>query len=677
MGKRFSAIIALALCTSLGGCAGEDLGTVAVMGPAAAHPQVASGDAQPSVWVRDCAKDIAAIEQDISALEAFTGPYMPDSVLDPLNRIEMRIANGATFAGLMENVHPDAEVRDAASTCTTAYSDLSTRLSLSHAIYQAVRKTDVSNTADDTQRYHFLTLQTFTLAGVDRDAETRARIRELNDRITRLGQAFDRNILEDVRYIEVAPEELDGLPADFIAAKDTTEDGKIRISTRYVDTVPIYTYAHSDDLRRRLREVDQSRAYPQNAAVLKELLEQRHELASLLGFDSYADLITRDKMIGSADNALAFINRIHTLAQPAAQRDVARFLARLQEMDPDATRVERWQTFYLEELIRREEYQVDANELRQYFPYSQVRDGIFGLVEHLFDVRIRPWQTDTWHPSVKAYEMYQGSDLIGRFFLDMHPRAGKYQHAAAFINTVGVEDVQIPTSTLVCNFAGGDDPNGLMEYSEVRTFLHEFGHLIHSLFGGHQRYVRLSGIATEWDFVEAPSQMLEEWMYDEETLRTFAINAAGEAIPGDLVARLRAARDFGDGATTAVQMYYAALSLQYHRLAPDTFELLDKMVELETTYSPFPHQKNTYFFANLGHLNGYSAIYYTYMWSKVIAVDMFSEFEEQGLRDKRTARRYRDRILTPGGSRPAAQLVEDFLGRPYSFDAFAKRLSED
>lgn len=631
---------------------------------------------QADPWLMDCQADIAQIRSDIARLESYDGPLTVETILAPLNLIELRIYDGSNISSLIENVHPDPVVRERASQCTTAYADAGIQLSLSRAIYDAVNQVDISASPADTRRYLALTLQGFRLAGVDKDEDTRRRIRELNDRITRLGQEFDRNILEDVRYIEVPVEELDGLPEDFIAGKTVDELGNVRLSTRYVDSIPVYTYVHSDKVREQLRQLDRSRGYPQNEQVLKNLLIARHELANLLGFENFADFITSDKMIGSGDNALAFIQQIHAMAEPVATRDIEKLLAHLRQFEPDASEVQRWQATYLEEMIRRQDYNINATELRQYFSYGKVKEGIFNLVEHLFDVDIRPWDTAVWHESVEAYEMYEDNQLIGRFFLDMHPRDGKYQHAAAFSYLTGIRDRQLPVSVLVCNFAGGDDPQEPMEYSEVRTFLHEFGHLLHSLFGGHQRWARLSGIATEWDFVEAPSQMLEEWMYDEETLQSFAINDKGEPIPSELVESLQAARHFGEGAMTNVQMYYSALSLEYHRLSPESLDLTDEMLKLEATYSPYPHQKDTYFYANLGHLNGYSAIYYTYMWSNVIARDMFSRFEENGLRDKQTALAYRDKVLAPGGLKPAAQLVEDFLGRPYNFQAFSRFLAQ-
>ena len=628
-----------------------------------------------AVKFRDqCNAWLAELDKAITALEAIAAPHTVTRVLEPLNDLQITLFDSASQAGLFEAVHPDEGVREAAGACTSALSDMGTRLSLSRPIYDAVAAVDVGAEAADTRRYHDLTLRAFRLAGVDRDDATRATVRELNDRITRLGQAFDKNILEDVRYIEVDRADLEGLPEDFIAGKPVEDNGKIRLSTRYVDIIPVYTYAHSDEVRRLLRREERSRGYPANDQILTDLLSARHQLAGLLGFDNYADLITADKMVGSATNAQQFIDSFHALVTPAAERDMATLLARLRQIDPDATEVQRWQATYLEELVRREQYQVDAAEIRQYFPYARVRDGMFALVENLFAVQIRPWHAETWHPSVESYEMVQDGQVIAHFHLDMHPREGKYQHAAAFSTRVGIAGRQLPVSTLVCNFAGGDDPMAVMEFSEVRTFLHEFGHLLHALFGGQQRWASLSGIATEWDFVEAPSQMLEEWMYDPDTLQSFAINSAGERIPLETIQRLNAASHFGEGLMGNLQIYYSALSLAYHRDDPATFNLLDRMLELEKHYSPMPHQEDTYFYANLGHLNGYSAIYYTYMWSKVIAVDLFSEFARAGLDNREVALRFRDRVLAPGGSKPAARLVEDFLGRAYSLDAFAASL---
>jgi thimet oligopeptidase len=632
--------------------------------------------ADAKAFEKKCQTDLAKISALLRKQEKIAEPLTVKTVLVPLNELQIALSNGARLSSTYKSVHPDPDLRKVATDCLVKYSDIGTQLSLSRATYDAVNMLDVSHEPDDTKRFHKLTLRGFRLSGVDKDEETRNKIRALSDEITQIGQTWDKNILDDVRYLEVTTEELQGLPQDYIDAHPPGENGLIKISTRYPDIYPIYTFAESDEVRRRLRQKERSRAYPQNEPVLKSLLEKRYELATILGYDNFADQVTADKMIGSGTKAQEFIDRVSKLAKPAQEADVKQLLKRLKQIDSSASEVNRWQVSYLQELVKKEQYQLDAAEVRQYFSYGKVRDGIFELVSNLFNVEIRPWQTTTWHPSVESYEMLQDGKVFAQFHLDMHPREGKYQHAAAFGTRAGISGRQLPLTTLVCNFPGEKDPNELMEFDQVSTFLHEFGHLIHGLFAGNHRWDSLTGIATEWDFVEAPSQMLEEWIYDLETLQGFATNAAGEPIPAELVEKLNRARWFGEGLTTGIQMYYASLSLNYHSSDPATFELLPKMLELEQRYSPLPHQDGTYFFTNLGHLNGYSAIYYTYMWSKVIAADLLTEFKKEGMHNTSTALRYRQTILSQGGAKPAAELVSDFLGRSYNFDAFANDLKK-
>jgi thimet oligopeptidase len=424
----------------------------------------------------------------------------------------------------------------------------------------------------------------------------------------------------------------------------------------------------------RMYKAARQRAYPANREVLKKLLTLRHELAELLDYDNFADYITADKMIGSARNAGDFIDRIHQVVMPRSQQDYAVLLQRLRKIDPSATQVNDWQKIYLENLIKNDVYTLDSQEVRRYFSYPKVRQGIFDLVENLFQVSIKPWQTQVWHPSVEAYEIWDGEQRIGQFYLDMHPREGKYQHAAQFGLRDGVAGVQLPLAALVCNFPGGDGGVALLEHDQVETFLHEFGHLLHSMFGGQLPWVSLAGTNVQRDFVEAPSMMLEEWVWDKDTLQTFASDVDGKVIPEDLVTRMNTARQFGKGVFIRQQLFYAALSLNYYNRDPGTLDLDVTMMELQKRYSPFAYVEDTFFYTSFGHLDNYSAIYYTYMWSLALATDMFGEFQRAGLRDPVVAKRYRDAVLAPGASKPAAQLVEDFLGRPFSLDTFAKSL---
>jgi thimet oligopeptidase len=321
---------------------------------------------------------------------------------------------------------------------------------------------------------------------------------------------------------------LAGLPDDYIAAHQPGEDGKIRISTRYPDVFPFFDYADSHELRRQMQTIYLNRGYPQNEESLKRLLAARHTLAQLIGYDNYAQLVIADKMAGSPEKVQAFLEQLKGYTAESQDREYEILLSRLRQDQPDADRLERWQAGYIEEKVRREQFDVDSKIVRQYFSYNNTRDGILSMVQDLFQVRIEPWDGYTWHEDVNAYQLLDGDEVIGRFYLDMHPRDGKYQHAAMFPFVNGIEGQQLPIAGLICNFSAGDEP---MQHSQVQTFLHEFGHLIHWLFAGHQRWNNVSGISTEWDFVEAPSQMLQEWVWDYDTISRFAKNSAGEPIP--------------------------------------------------------------------------------------------------------------------------------------------------
>ena len=506
--------------------------------------------------------------------------------------------------------------------------------------------------------------------------------------IAELGQIFSKNIRDDVRHIVIqSADDLAGLPQDYIDKLSKNEQGLWLITTDYPSVFPFLRYAHSDKQRQAIYQQFLNRGYPANESVLQSIITKRHQLASSLGYKNYAAYATELAMIENPDNAAQFINKVSTLAAPRAKRDYAQLLAQLQQTQASASSVGNWQKSFLEQQVKKQHYQFDSKAIRQYFPYLQVKRGVFDLVGELFGLKIIDWQSPVWDSSVTAHQLQtQQGETLGYFYLDMHPREGKYKHAAHFGIQTGVANKQLPVSALICNFPGADQTLnalgqpidlGLMEHGQVETFLHEFGHLLHSLIGGHQPWSGLSGIATERDFVEAPSQLLEQWVWDFDSLQRFAINSDGEAIPRTLVDKMVAARDFGVGTHILNQMFYAALSLNYYSIAPDSLDLKQTLIQLQSEYSPFDYMEDTHFFANFGHLFGYSARYYTYMWSEVIAADLFSEFKQKGLMNKSVAKRYHDQVLAPGGSQDAAKLIENFLGRPFNYQAFNERLNAE
>jgi len=623
---------------------------------------------------------LASAKQSLDRMLAVTGKRTIENTLKPYDEMMTYLDAVANQVSLIKEVHPDESVRTAAEKVSQKAEAFNTEVSLNRAVYDALAALDLAGADAETRYYVERTLRDFRLAGVDKDEATRKRIKELRDELVIIGQQFARNIRDDKRnVIANSVAELDGLPADYIARHKPAADGKITLTTDYPDSLPIFTYAKNEDLRKRMYIAYNNRAYPQNMAVLDRMIARRHELANLVGFENWADYITADKMVGSGKNASMFIDRVVEASKTMAAKEYQTLLARKQRDVPGAKVVNAWENAYYSELVRKTDYDFDSQSVRPYFQYDRVKQGLLDVTSKLFGVTFQPAKNvAVWHPSVEAYEMLEGGKVVGRFYLDMHPREGKYNHAAEFSTRTGIDGQQIPEATLVCNFPGGDanDP-GLMEHDDVQTFFHEFGHLIHDLFAGRHKWVGVGGTRTEQDFVEAPSQMLEEWTWDPATLRLFAKHyQTNEPIPVELVKQMRRASKFGKGIVVRTQMVYAKLSLSIYNQPPADVNTDTLVKTLMEKYRPFPFVDGTHFQTSFGHLDGYSAVYYTYMWSLVIAKDMFSQFDKSNLESPVVARRYRDHVLAPGGSQPANNLVESFLTRPFNFNAWQAWLEQ-
>jgi thimet oligopeptidase len=626
-----------------------------------------------------CDEHLTAVRDQRKLLVALGKPRHPpktaEMVVEHYNQLMVHLQTAEAESSLFRSVHPDAATRDAAGECEARVAALVTELSLDRPLYEVFADLDTKGQPADTVRLVSKTLFDFRRAGVDKDEATRQRIEALQKELVQASQAFDKAIVSDVRTVFFTPAELDGLPQDWLDGHKPGRDGKIAVTTNYPDLVPVLNYATNDQTRKQLYIVNKQRAWPVNDGNLKQILAVRYELAKLLGYDSWAAFVTADKMIGSDKKAQSFLERVSKASDARMKQDYAELLAELQRDQPKATEVGDWQQAYLLGQVKKRKFSFDAQALRSYLHYTKVRDGLLALTGKLFGVTFKPNTTaKTWHPDVTVYDVYEGDKLHGVIYLDMHPREGKYKHAAQFTLRNGVKDIQLPEGVLVCNFPHPRD-GGLMEHREVQTFFHEFGHLIHHTFGGHQRLARFSGVATEWDFVEAPSQIFEEWAKDYTTLSAFASNDKGEVIPKALVDKLVAAEEVGKGLWARHQLFYAALSLNMHSRDPKGLDHDALVADMMTKYSPYRLVADTHMQASFGHLNGYSAIYYTYMWSMVIAKDMFSAFEAGGIHSPKVAMHYRKTILEPGGSKDAAELVADFLGRPYDFGSFERWLN--
>lgn len=601
------------------------------------------------------------------------------NTLVPYDALVRIITEVSDQGELLFNVHPQASVRDAANQAYLSAKKFLTELSLNRSLYEAIKSLPLSKQDKETRYAVWKIRRDFRLAGVDRDEETRTKIKALNDEIAEIGATFDRNINEDVRSITVDnPNDLSGLPQDYLAAHPP-KDGRITISTTYPDAGPVFRYAHNEDVRRRLTKEFFERGYPKNLPVLERLLERRHELASTLGYENFASYVTKDKMIRSAEAARKFVDGLSKATESRMSRDTELLLERKRKDHPEANDIELWDDLYYTERVRAEQFDLDSKQIRPYLEFGKVRDGIFYVASRLFGIRFRPVNVQMWHESVETYDVYEGKKRLGRIYLDLHPRDGKYTQMATYWVAVGAKGKALPQVALVCNFPDPTKSAGpaLMEHSQVTIFFHEFGHLLHFIFSGKSRWLITSMPRIEWDFVEVPSQLFEEWAVKPESLRLFAKNSKGKPINIGMIERLHKAKTVARGLFTREDIFYAALSLAYYSQDPKSTDTTSVVRELWGIYLPIPWPEGTHFQCSFWHLNSYSATYYTYLWSLVIEKDLFSRFlTSKTVLDAKVARRYRRFILEAGSKRPASEMVKQFLGRGVRIKNFQTWLNE-
>jgi thimet oligopeptidase len=601
-------------------------------------------------------------------------------------------------AGILNSVAVDKAVRDQAQMEAQRVAMAGAALSLNRNVYDALQAIKLDGASAATKHYVERTLLSYRLAGVDKDEATRDRLQALLEKATRLSLEFSRNIQEGGKTIEAAPEELEGLPADYIARHPAQKDrggaDRVTLTTDPPDMQPVMTFASSAELRERMFLAYNTRAYPANRQILLELLTTRQEIASVLGFRSWADLATADQMMKSAKNVRAFLAQLNGASREGARNEHEQVLEFVSKRVPGIDEIDIASRGYWYEQFRREAFDFDSQSVRPYFPYKRVEAGVLQTAAKLFKVEFRPSQARAWHDAVSAFEVIEDGRMVGRFYLDMHPREGKDKWFSAAPVVTGVRGRAMPEAALICNFPEGDPPErhgpaagdpgsqkndpGLLQYSDVVTFFHEFGHLMHAILGGQTEWAGLSGFATEGDFVEVPSQMLEEFFRDEKLLQSFARHyETDEVLPSELIRSMKLAGSFGRADWVRAQLYYTTLSLDLHDQDPAGLDPDEVSRELYEHFQPWTWLEGNKMYASFGHLTSYSSNYYTYAFDKVIALDFFGQFDPKDLLGCEAGVRYRKTVLEQGGSKPGRELVRDFLGRDEEFAAFERWVNEE
>jgi thimet oligopeptidase len=622
---------------------------------------------------------LAAHEEALAALLAIKGPRTLENTLRLYDAAIEQLSLAGSQAGVLNSVAADKGVRDAAQMAVQQVSMAGAALSLNRGVYDALAAMDLTGASAATKHYVERTLLGYRLAGVDKDEATRLHLQQLHEQVTKHSLDFSRNIQEGAQTIEAAPEELDGLPPDYLARHPANAEGKVTISTDQPDMQPVMTFAANGELRERMYLAYNTRAYPANKTILEDLLKTRAAIASVLGFRSWADLATADQMMGSAKNVREFLHKLDEASREGATREHEMILEFVRKQQPDVTEIDVTSRGYWYEQFRRAKFDFDSQAVRPYFPYEQVEAGVLATAARLFKVEFRPSNASAWDKAVKVFDVFESGERIGRFYLDMHPREGKDKWFSAAPVVTGVKGRYLPEASLICNFPGGEDGDpGLMQYNDVVTYFHEFGHLMHAILGGHTEWAGLSGFATEGDFIEVPSQMLEEFFRDVKLLQSFAKHyETGEVLPAETIQRMKAASAFGRADGMRQQIYYTAISLNLHDEDPAQIDLDSTIHSLYTSLLPWKWLDGNRMYTSFGHLTGYSSNYYTYAFDKVIALDFFAQFDAENLLDGDMGARYRKAVLEQGGSKPGRTMVRDFLGRDEEFEAFQRWLNEE
>jgi thimet oligopeptidase len=532
---------------------------------------------------------------------------------------------------------------------------------------------------------------------VDKDAATRERIRALNDQLTMETLRFQRNIADSQGNVVAKDKaELEGLPADFIARHPADAAGDIVLTTDEPDYRPVLTYAKSEDLRKRMYLAYNGRAFPANEELLRQVLTTRAQLARELGFANWAELATVDKLIQTPANVRGLMVELDKAAKPVAEKEYAEILKFAQEGEPGLTAIPAYSAGYWMELYQRTAYGFDSQAVRAYFPFAEVQRGVLETMARFFHVRfVQVKGLELWDASVTVFDVMDAvggeaeGERLGRIYLDMHPREGKNKWFNASTMVTGVAGRQMPEGRLNGNFAGGgdgaggtevgtDQDPGLLQHSDVVTFFHEFGHMLHAVLGSHQAWAGTSAFNVEWDFVEVPSQLVEEFFTDKKIVDSFARHyKTGETMPEELFEKMLRADAFGRGLGYERQIALATYSLELHDRAPEQVDVEAMWKQAAIQGGPWQWVEGNRGFATFSHLMGYSSNYYTYSLSKVIVLDFFNQFDRQNLLDGPAAMRYRKLVMEPGGSKPANELVQDFLGRAQSYEAFKEWMSEE
>ena len=606
-----------------------------------------------------------------------------------LDDLGFQLMLGANRLGLIEQTSTNAAVRDAATEAIKELEAWMVGLDYREDVYRAVKAYADTRPKLEGENAKLLleTMRDYRRAGLELPKAERDEVERMRKELSALSTDFQNNVTKAKKAVKFTQAELEGVPDDFLQQIKTTNDEYIVMANVTWHYLALMDNAKREETRKRFLIEHDNLAREVNIPLLEKILPLRDDIAKKLGYRNWADYATEIKMVKNGGAAIDFEEKLKTGLQPKFTAELEEFRKlKVQETDDTNAQIRIWDWRYFSNQLKKQRYDVDAEQLRVYFPYQRVLDGMFAIYQRIFGLKFEPVEPPyKWIGDLQLYAVSdaQTGEPLGLFYLDMFPRDGKYNHFAKFGIIEGklLPDgkYQRPVCALICNFpAPTKDHPSLMSHMDVETIFHEFGHAMHTILT-RAKYVRFSGTSVPGDFVEAPSQMLENWIWDKKVLDSFAADYRdpSKKIPAGILAKLKEAKLATEGMRYRRQLAFGLMDLALHTQihetnAAETLPLANQ--KLSDVFLPMV--PDTAFVAYFNHIIGYGAGYYGYAWADAISADMATVFEKSpdGYFDRQAGMRLRKEIYEPGDSRDVNVSIEKFLGRPRSIEPFLKQI---
>ena len=619
-------------------------------------------DANLETLKKDVSKTIEECRKLIENLKT-----SPEVKLNHFNDIESMIYDLSGRVAFLGDVHPEENIRDFGNEADSKIQNFALEIFNDSDLYTKYNNIDISNLdEEDLAFYKDLGLD-FKDAGHELSKEKKERLIEIEKTLIELGISFSENIAKDKTELMFLEDELKGLTQNEL--QNLRKEGdRFVITMAYPDVNAVSENCSVRKTREVVWKAFNNRSVKENSPILEEAVVLRNEKAKLFGFNTWSEYRLQNRMAKGPSNVTSMYEDLIPKLQKAANNEKKELVIG----DIEINDIAPWDIRYFVSAERAKVSNVENSELKKYFYIHDVKNEMFKVCEEVFDLKIqRESNHNAWHDDVELWSLWEkGGPQLAYFYLDLHPRDGKYTHAAVFdISSGGTDRQKLPVCSMVANFPNPSTGDGLMTFDEVETLFHEFGHVLHNGIG-KSKYTRFVGANCEWDFVEAPSQIMEHWVWKVECLTRISKHVeTGESLSEEVCTKLNRSKNIGVSLLTLRQVSFGLADQHLHGKNFD-----DSLIEVEQTsqkVTTLTYPDDINHLAAFGHLlGGYDAAYYGYLWAEIIGDDLFSRFENEGVLSNEVGVEYKNKILKPGGTIPAENMVKNFLGRKWNDHAF-------